>query len=65
MDMVLRNHYGKKANCIDSLHNYSRANHSRANHSLGWFVMGYLVLLTALLYLLKRKIWHRLDNPLG
>jgi len=32
---------------------------------LGWFVMGYLVLLTALLYLLKRKIWHRLDNPLS
>jgi ubiquinol-cytochrome c reductase cytochrome c1 subunit len=32
---------------------------------LGWFVMGYLVLLTALLYLLKRKIWHRLDDPLG
>ena len=31
---------------------------------LGWFVMGYLVLLTALLYLLKRKIWHRLDKPL-
>lgn len=30
---------------------------------LGWFVMGYLVLLTALLYLLKRKIWHRLDTP--
>jgi len=32
---------------------------------LGWFVMGYLILLTALLYLLKRKIWHRLDKPRG
>ena len=31
---------------------------------LGWFVMGYLVLLTTLFYLLKRKIWRRLDEPL-
>jgi len=32
---------------------------------LGWFVLGYLILLTTLLYILKRKIWHRLDDPLG
>ncbi len=32
-------------------------------HRLGYYVLGYLALLTFLLYLNKRRIWRRLDRP--
>lgn len=36
--------------------------HEQERHKLGYYVIGYLLVLTALLYLLKRQIWSRLDS---
>lgn len=34
--------------------------HEQERHKLGYYVIGYLLVLTSLLYLLKRQIWSRL-----
>ena len=36
--------------------------HAGARRRLGYYVIAYMVLLTSLLYLLKRRIWSRLDH---
>ena len=36
--------------------------HAQERHKLGYYVIGYLVVFTALLYLLKRRIWSRLGD---
>ena len=35
--------------------------HEQKRHRLGYYVLGYLVILTALLYFVKNQIWSRLD----
>jgi len=37
--------------------------HADERHTLGYYVLIYLVVLTLLLYLLKQRIWRRLDSP--
>lgn len=37
--------------------------HQGERHRLGYYVLGYLVFLTLLLYLVKKRIWARLDPP--
>ena len=36
--------------------------HEQERHKLGYYVIGYLMVLTVLLYLLKRQIWARLES---
>ena len=35
--------------------------HEQERHRLGYYVIGYLLVLTVLMYFLKQKIWSRLD----
>ena len=41
--------------------NWAADPHAEERHHLGYYVLGYLVILTILLYLTKRRIWARLD----
>lgn len=39
--------------------------HAQERKSLGYYVLGYLVILTTMLFLLKKKIWARLPPPVN
>jgi ubiquinol-cytochrome c reductase cytochrome c1 subunit len=41
--------------------NWAADPHTGERHHLGYYVLTYLVILTILLYLSKRRIWARLD----
>ena len=41
--------------------NWAADPHAAERHHLGYYVLGYLLVLTILLYLSKRKVWARLD----
>lgn len=36
--------------------------HAEERHVLGYYVLGYLAVFTTLVYLLKRRVWSRLDK---
>ncbi len=43
--------------------NWAADPHANERRHLGYYVIGYLIVLTGLLYLLKRRIWRRLAPP--
>lgn len=51
----------KKAQDVVSFLVWASDPAAQERHALGQYVIGYLVLLTALLYFWKRRIWSRLD----
>ena len=53
----------QKARDVTSFLVWAADPHAQERQTLGYYVIGYLLLLTTLLYLLKRRIWARL-NPI-
>jgi len=51
---------GGRARDIVSFLNWAADPHEEERHRLGYYVIAYLILLTVLLYLVKRQIWARL-----
>lgn len=49
-----------KAKDIVSFLAWTSDPHEQERHTLGYYVIGYLIVLTAMLYLVKRQIWSRL-----
>lgn len=49
-----------KAHDIVSFLAWAADPHQQERHALGYYVIGYLIILTSLLYLVKRRIWARL-----
>jgi ubiquinol-cytochrome c reductase cytochrome c1 subunit len=49
-----------KAHDIVSFLAWAADPHQQERHTLGYYVIGYLIILTSLLYLVKRRIWSRL-----
>ncbi len=45
--------------------NWAADPHAAERHHLGYYVLAYLVVMTILLYLSKRRIWARLDPPVS
>ena len=51
----------QKARDVTSFLAWAADPHAQARHTLGYYVIGYLLLLTTLLYLLKRRIWKKIE----
>ena len=51
----------EQAKAVAAFLNWAADPHAAERHHLGYYVLAYLVLLTVLLYLSKRRIWARLD----
>jgi ubiquinol-cytochrome c reductase cytochrome c1 subunit len=51
-----------KARDVASFLMWAADPHAGERKTLGYYVIGYLVLFTSMLYLLKRRIWSRLDK---
>ena len=52
----------QKARDVTSFLVWAADPHAQERQTLGYYVIGYLLLLTTLLYLLKRRIWARLNT---
>ena len=50
----------KKAHDIVSFLSWAADPHEQERHRLGYYVIGYLVLMTLLLYFVKNQVWSRL-----
>lgn len=50
-----------KARDIVSFLNWAADPHESERHQLGYYVLGYLLVLTVLLYLVKKRVWAKLD----
>ena len=61
-DPAQRKELEQKAREITSFLLWAADPHAQERHELGYYVIGYLVLLTTLLFFLKQRIWSRLDN---
>jgi ubiquinol-cytochrome c reductase cytochrome c1 subunit len=69
-DPVQRAQLEQKAREVVSFLAWAADPHAQERYILGYYVIGYLAVFTALLYLLKRRIWARLGgmretNPLN
>jgi ubiquinol-cytochrome c reductase cytochrome c1 subunit len=60
-DHAQREEIRKTAHDIVSFLSWAADPHEQERHRLGYYVLGYLVILTVLLYFLKNQIWARLD----
>ncbi len=61
-DPVQRAELEKKAREVASFLVWASDPHAQERHRLGYYVIGYLLVLTTMLYFLKKRIWARLDN---
>ena len=52
----------QKAREIASFLVWAADPHAQERRTLGYYVIGYLVVLTTMLYFLKRRVWGRLDK---
>jgi ubiquinol-cytochrome c reductase cytochrome c1 subunit len=59
-DPAQRAELQRKARDIVSFLAWASDPHEEERHRLGYYVIGYLVVLTSLLYLVKNRIWSRL-----
>jgi len=59
-DHAQREQIKATAHDIVSFLNWAADPHEQERHRLGYYVIGYLVILTLLLYFVKRQIWARL-----
>lgn len=62
-DPAARHELQTKAAEVAAFLNWAADPHANERHHLGYYVVGYLIVLTGLLYLLKRRIWRRLAPP--
>jgi ubiquinol-cytochrome c reductase cytochrome c1 subunit len=60
-DHAQREEIKKTAHDIVSFLSWAADPHEQERHRLGYYVIGYLVILTLLLYFVKNQIWGRLD----
>jgi ubiquinol-cytochrome c reductase cytochrome c1 subunit len=60
-DHAQREDIKKTAHDIVSFLSWAADPHEQERHRLGYFVIGYLAILTVLLYFVKNQIWGRLD----
>ena len=60
-DHAQREEIKKTAHDIVSFLSWASDPHEEERHRLGYYVIGYLVILTVLLYFVKNQIWSRLD----
>jgi ubiquinol-cytochrome c reductase cytochrome c1 subunit len=60
-DHAQREEIRKTAHDIVSFLSWAADPHEQERHRLGYYVIGYLVILTVLLYFVKNQIWSRLD----
>jgi ubiquinol-cytochrome c reductase cytochrome c1 subunit len=60
-DQVQREEIKKTAHDIVSFLSWAADPHEQERHRMGYYVLGYLVILTVLLYFVKNQIWARLD----
>jgi ubiquinol-cytochrome c reductase cytochrome c1 subunit len=60
-DHAQREEIRKTAHDIVSFLSWASDPHEQERHRLGYYVIGYLVILTVLLYFVKKQIWTRLD----
>lgn len=60
-DHAQREEIKKTAHDIVSFLSWAADPHEQERHRLGYYVIGYLVILTVLLYFVKNQIWSRLD----
>ena len=61
-DHAQREEIRKTAHDIVSFLSWAADPHEEERHRLGYYVIGYLVILTVLLYFVKNQIWSRLDR---
>jgi ubiquinol-cytochrome c reductase cytochrome c1 subunit len=61
-DAAQRAEIEHKAREVASFMEWASDPHAEERHSLGRYVIAYLVVLTTMLYFLKRRIWARLDK---
>jgi ubiquinol-cytochrome c reductase cytochrome c1 subunit len=59
-DHAQREDIKKSAHDIVSFLYWAADPHEQERHTMGYYVIGYLIVLTALLYLVKKQIWSRL-----
>lgn len=59
-DSAQRTALQEKAHDIVSFLAWAADPHEQERHQLGYYVIGYLLILTLLLYLVKRRVWSRL-----
>jgi cytochrome c1 len=59
-DHAQREDIKKSAHDIVSFLYWAADPHEQERHKMGYYVIGYLVILTFLLYLVKNQIWSRL-----
>lgn len=59
-DPAQRAELQRKARDIVSFLAWASDPHQQERHKLGYYVIGYLLVLTSLLYLMKNRIWSRL-----
>lgn len=62
-DPAARHELQTKAAEVAAFLNWAADPHANQRRHLGYYVIGYLIVLTGLLYLLKRRIWRRLAPP--
>jgi ubiquinol-cytochrome c reductase cytochrome c1 subunit len=60
-DHAQREEIKKTAHDIVSFLSWAADPHEQERHRMGYYVLGYLVILTVLLYFVKNQIWSRLD----
>jgi ubiquinol-cytochrome c reductase cytochrome c1 subunit len=60
-DHAQREEIKKTAHDIVSFLSWAADPHEQERHRMGYYVLGYLVILTVLLYFVKNQIWARLD----
>lgn len=60
-DHAQREEIRKTAHDIVSFLSWAADPHEQERHRLGYYVIGYLFILTVLLYFVKNQIWSRLD----
>ncbi|MBI3902591.1 MAG: cytochrome C [Nitrosomonadales bacterium] len=61
-DPAQRAELEKKAREVVSFLDWAADPRAQERHTLGYYVIAYLVLLTTLLYFLKRRVWGQLDK---
>jgi ubiquinol-cytochrome c reductase cytochrome c1 subunit len=61
-DAAQRTEIEHKAREVASFLEWASDPHAQERQSLGYYVIGYLAVLTTMLFFLKRRIWARLDK---
>jgi ubiquinol-cytochrome c reductase cytochrome c1 subunit len=61
-DPAQRAQLEQKAREITSFLAWAADPHAQERENLGYYVIGYLIVFTAMLYFLKNRIWARLDS---